>query len=256
MLAAERLPDVNRAVRCGFNGRRHCRCCGAGTSGDVKRSTLQLAMRNRGVDVTRSPWTITSPLTLLLLITPMVLHAQQADGLPRWALSVGAGAGVASVPRSAQPTYCDASQLSARVGAQHVIGGGFVGGLALATTIGVTGSDCTLGPCAPQVKQHVISASVAYHYGRALRRFVPIVSLSAGVARLPEQWATGDRRRTPAANTVSASAALDVPIFVQQRTALLIGWETGVLPDAPGGRIRTNALVLTVRHHWTGTSSQ
>ena len=182
----------------------------------------------------------------------MALHAQRHDDLSRWAISVGVGAGVASVASSAHPTYFDASQLTARVGVQHAIGGGLVGGLALVATIGVTGSDCTLGPCAPQVKQHVLSANVAYHYRRAVRRFVPIVSLGAGVARLPEQWATGVLPRTPAASTVSTSAALDVPIFVRPRAALLIGWESGVLPNAPGGRIRTNALVLSARQQWGG----
>jgi hypothetical protein len=93
----------------------------------------------------------------------------------------------------------------------------------------------------------VLNANITYIPARAIRRLIPILSLAAGLARLPEQWAAAPRGRTPAANALSLSAALDVPMYVRPRAALLLGWETGVLPNAPGDPVRMNALVLTLR---------
>lgn len=195
-------------------------------------------------------------LTLLAVAAPIAVRAQRSDASARWAFSAAIGAGVADVPKSASPTYFDASQLTARVGAQRQFGAGLFGGVSLLATVGATGSDCIFGPCAPHVRQHVLSATTSYVHAGVIRRFIPIVSLAAGVARLPEQWASFPRDRTPAANTLSLTAAFDIPLYVRQRTALLLGWETGVIPNAPGDAIHVNALVLSLRHTRQTVSSR
>jgi hypothetical protein len=46
---------------------------------------------------------------------------------------------------------------------------------------------------------------------------------------------------------VLLNAAVDLPLFVRPRTALLLGWESSLLPNAPGDRILVNTFVLTLR---------
>ncbi len=185
-------------------------------------------------------------LTAALL--PCVLAAQSREKTTGWAIAASIGAGVADVPTSPTPVYFDASQVTARLAVQRSLGAGFAGGISLLGTIGTTGSDCALGPCAPQFRQSAASATITYIHRASIERWIPIVSLAAGYARLPEQWAAAPETRTPAAGTLLLSGALDVPLVIRSRSAVLVGWESSVLPNAPGDRIAVNTIVFTVRH--------
>lgn len=189
-----------------------------------------------------------SLLTVALCVTPLALTAQANEQANGWVIGASVGAGASSVPTSPTPVYFDATQLTARVLVQHAIGGGLYGGLALMGTLSSTGSDCTLGPCAPPFRQHAGYVTLNYVPGRAIHQWTPIVSALVGVARLPEQWSATPGTRTPAVNTLTLGGAIDVPLLVRPRTALLVGWEGSVLPNAPGDRIAVNTLVITVRH--------
>lgn len=76
--------------------------------------------------------------------------------------------------------------------------------------------------------------------GSTVRRWMPIPTLGAGIARL-QNW------DAPASNTMLLNAAVDLPLWVRPRAALLLGWESSLLPNAPGDRILVNTLVLTMR---------
>ncbi len=182
-----------------------------------------------------------------MCVGPCMLNAQSNAQPNGWVLSAGAGVGVANVPTSTTPVYFDATQLTARLAVQHAIGAGFFGGVSLLATVATEGSDCVFGPCAPHFRHHAASASLSYVRGSTPRRWIPIGSLAAGVARLPEHWASTPGTRTPSASTFLLSGALDLPLIVRRRTALLVGWEGSVLPNAPGDRVTVNAITITMR---------
>ena len=188
------------------------------------------------------------PIVVATFTAAPMLRGQSHDATSAWTLAAAIGGVVANVPASVAPTYFDATELTARFAAQRSLGAGVFGGVSALATLGTRGSDCTLGPCAPQFRHHALSATLTYVGGPSFRRWRPVPTLASGVARLPEQWAATPGTRTPAANAFYLHAALDVPLLVDSRTALLLGCESGVLPNAPGGRIVTNGLVLTLRH--------
>ena len=179
-------------------------------------------------------------LLMSMVVSPGLLRAQPADARSPWNFTAAVGAGVADVPRSTAPRYFDSSQLTARVGVQRTLGADLYGGVSLLGTLATEGGDCTLGACAPQFRHHALSATLSYVRGNIVRRWMPIPTLGAGIARL-ENW------DTPASNTMLLNAAVDLPLLVRPRTALLLGWESSLLPNAPGDRILVNTLVLTLR---------
>lgn len=197
-----------------------------------------------------------SLVTATACVLPGFLNAQPPSPTRGWVASGSLGAGVANVPDSRTPVYFDATQLTARAAIQHTLGAGFLGGVSLLATVRTAGSDCTLGPCAPQFRHHAASATLTYVHGRTVQRWIPIASVATGVARLPEQWAATPGTRTPAASTWLVGGAVDLPLVVRPRTALLVGWEGSVLPNAPGDRIVVNTIVLTVRHALLGQSAR
>jgi hypothetical protein len=181
-------------------------------------------------------------------LAPPTMHAQSQDAASAWTVATALGGGVANAPTSMSPTYFDAAQFTARLAVQRALGAGLLGGMSALATLGPRGSDCTLGACAPQFRHHAVTATLTYAWRGAGHRWTPMATLGTGVARLPEQWAATPGTRTPAANTLLLHAALDVPLIVRSRTAVLLGWEHGIMPNAPGGQIATNTLVLTLRH--------
>lgn len=189
-------------------------------------------------------------ITAAVCTVPSLLKAQVQAQAPTsgWVIAAGLGVGVANAPASSTPVYFDATQLTARVAAQRTLGAGFSGGVSLLSTLGTEGSDCALGPCAPQFRHHAASATLTYVHRQTVKRWLPIVSVATGVARLPEQWAAAPGTRTPAASTWLVGSAVDLPLVVRPRTALLLGWEGAVMPNAPGDRVVVNTLVLTLRH--------
>ena len=189
-----------------------------------------------------------SLITATVCVVPHMLNAQSPEPTNGWVIAASLGAGVANVPNSPTPVYFDATQLTARLAVQRTLGAGFSGGVSLLATLDTQGSDCALGPCAPQFSHNAGSATLTYVPGRTVQRWIPIASLSAGVARLPEQWAATPGTRTPAASTWLVGGALDLPLMVRPRTTLLVGWEGSVLPNAPGDHVVVNTIVVTVRH--------
>lgn len=183
-----------------------------------------------------------------VVLTATALQAQPRERSSGWTFGVGVSAGVANVPSSSDPAYFDASNLATRLVVQRDVGNGFSGGLAFTGTLGVSGGDCVMGPCAPHFKHHALNATLSYALGRSLQQWIPMATVGAGVARMPEQWgALRNRQTTAGGNAVLLNAALDVPVYVGSRSAVLLGWESGVIPNALGGRVALNALVLSMR---------
>lgn len=58
----------------------------------------------------------------------------------------------------------------------------------------------------------------------------------------------GPNARTPAKSTWQIGGAIDFPVLVGPGTALLLGQEGHIIPDAPGGGVGVNTLVMTLRH--------
>lgn len=189
-------------------------------------------------------------------VAPRLLNAQPHAPTNGWVVAASLGADVAIVPDSPTPVYFDATQLTGRLAVQHALRAGFSGGVSLLATLGAEGSDCTLGPCAPQFRHHAASATLTYVPGGIVRQWIPIASVAAGVARLPEQWAAAPGTRTPAASAWLLGGAFDLPLVVRPRTALLVGWEGSVLPNTPGDRIVVNTIVITARHALPRRSAQ
>ncbi len=180
------------------------------------------------------------------LIIPIVLGAQSPNTANPWAIAGGLGVGAALVPESSAPVYFDATQITARIEVQRSLGRGLFGGAAMMATLGTEGGDCVgIGPCAPQFRHHWAKATLSYVHRNALRQWIPVASLGAGFARLPET--AGTPARSPAVNTMLLSGSVDMPLLVGARSALLAGWESSVLPNAPGGRVFVHTLVLTAR---------
>lgn len=187
-------------------------------------------------------------ISTLVLMMPGLTVAQHPSAPPRWVGSGSIGLGGAEVARYGDSTYSDAGQITARVGLGRSLAYGLSAGVMLVTTIGVTGGDCIpITPCAPWVDQQILGATLSYVHGGAIRRFMPTGSAAVGVARLPGQWAPAPRLQADPSRTLSLSAALEIPIFVKDRTAFLLGWEMGVFPNATREGIRTYALLLSLR---------
>jgi hypothetical protein len=183
-----------------------------------------------------------------IALTTTTVQAQSGARSSGWSYGIGVSAGLANVPSSADPVYFSASSLATRLVVRRDVGNGLSGGLAFTGTLGVTGSDCVMGPCAPQFKHHALAATLSYARGNSLQQWIPMATVGAGVARMPEQWAISPNRQTTSAqNSLLLNAALDVPVYVRSRTALLVGWESGLIPNTSGGRVTLNALVLSMR---------
>lgn len=156
------------------------------------------------------------------------------------------------MPESRTPVYFDALQQTARVAVQRNVGAGVSAGVSLTTTVGTEGGDCLgIGPCAPRFSHRTVSGTVTYVRGARLRQWKPMATVSAGLAQIPETWASGIDARTRATSTWQIGAAIDFPVLIGPGTALLLGWEGHVIPEAPGGGVGVNTLVMTLRHSLT-----
>lgn len=188
-------------------------------------------------------------IAIMVGILPHTLRAQENDSAGGWVIAAGLGLGLANVPESRTPVFFDALQQSARVAVQRNVGAGVSAGVSLTTTVGTEGGDCVgIGPCAPRFSHRTVSGTLTYVRGQRLRQWKPMATVAAGLARLPETRASAPNTRTPAKNTWQLGAAIDVPVLIGPGTALLLGWETQVIPDAPGGAVTVNTLVMTLRH--------
>lgn len=188
-------------------------------------------------------------MAVMVGVLPHTLRAQQKDSASGWVIAGGLGLGLANVPESRTPLFFDALQQTARVAVQRNLGTGVSVGVLVSTTVGTEGSDCLgIGPCAPRFSHRTVSGTLTYVRGTHLRQWKPMATVSAGLAQIPETWASGIDARTPARSTWQIGAAIDFPVLVGPGTALLLGWEGHIIPDAPGGGIGVNTLVMTLRH--------
>lgn len=188
-------------------------------------------------------------LAVMVGVLPHTLRAQENDSARGWVIAGGLGLGLANVPESRTPVYFDALQQTARVALQRNVGAGMSAGVSLTTTVGTEGGDCAgIGPCAPRFSHRTVSGTLTYVRGQRLRSWKPMATVAAGLAQIPETWASGLNARTPAKSTWQIGAAIDFPVLVGPGTALLLGWEGHIIPDAPGGGVGVNTLVMTLRH--------
>ena len=188
-------------------------------------------------------------IAIMVGVLPHTLRAQETDRSRGWVIAGRLGLGLANVPESRTPTYFDALQQTARVALQRNVGAGVSAGVSLTTTVGTEGGDCVgIGPCAPRFSHRTFSGTLTYVRGQRLRSWKPMATVVAGLAQIPETWASGLNARTPAKSTWQIGAAIDFPVLVGPGTALLLGWEGHIIPDAPGGGVGVNTLVMTLRH--------